>query len=114
MYPSLLLLFAHWVGDYGLQTNEMANNKGTSLRWLNIHVAAYSVPLLAAAFILFPWELALRFALVNSVLHWVIDFLTTKLSRQVRDTPRLYYPLIGFDQFLHGACLLGTYYYMGS
>jgi hypothetical protein len=108
MYTAILLLFAHWVGDYALQTNEMANRKGDSLRWLNIHVIVYSLPILAAALILFDWRMALKYTLVNSLLHWMIDFTTTRIAGQVRDKPRLFYPIIGFDQFLHGACLLWT------
>jgi hypothetical protein len=115
MYKEVtLLLFAHWVGDYVLQTNEMAYYKGRSLRWLTIHVAVYSIPIGAAAFILFRPGVILQFCDINFALHWATDFITSRLAYHYKETPRIYYPIIGFDQFIHGACLILTANYVHS
>lgn len=111
MYSGILLLFAHWIGDYLFQTNEMATSKGRSFYWLNVHVAVYTLPILASALMLFPWDIALYFALLNALFHWITDFVTTRLAYRYQSNPRLFYPIIGFDQFTHGACLLGTLLY---
>ncbi len=113
MLTAVLLLFAHWVGDYGLQTNEMANNKATSIRWLTIHVLVYAVVLLLVTALIFPIKSAILFCLVNAGLHWLTDLCTGRLAARVKANPRHYYPVIGFDQFLHAASLLLTAEWVG-
>lgn len=102
------MLFAHWVGDYALQTNQMASLKAFSLKWLSIHVLVYIIPITITAFVVFPTDVAWKFVAVNAMLHWLTDLVTGRLAHKHRDNPRMYYPIIGFDQFVHAACLLGT------
>lgn len=113
MYDTILLLFAHWIGDYVLQTNDMANQKASSLQWLTIHVAVYCVPVVGVSLILFPLPTALYYLLANAGLHWLTDLTTGRLANRYRANPRLFYPIIGFDQFFHGACLIVTAELMG-
>ena len=98
----ILLLTMHWVSDFILQSDQMAKNKSSSLKWLAIHVAVYIIP-----FFLFGWV----FALVNGVLHFAIDFFTSKLNKYLWDRQRVHWFFVGvgFDQLLHAICLLVTF-----
>lgn len=105
----MYILLAHWVGDFLLQTSNMAVNKHSSLKWLLLHVGAYSLVMLAIGQFLFSWQVGLGFAVFNGLLHLVTDFFTSKLSAKYQDKPRVFYPVLGFDQLVHTACLYWTY-----
>ena len=105
----IILLFFHWIGDYLLQTNRMAKLKSERIDWLTFHALAYSVALSAGALFLFPWKIALGFIALNASLHWVTDFVTSRASSYFKNNPRIFYPIIGFDQFLHAAALILSY-----
>ena len=70
---SLDLLACHLVGDYILQTNEMAKNKLTDARVRAHHVTRYCLPFLAAgvASRVNPVRLTVFLALV-----WITHFIT--------------------------------------
>jgi hypothetical protein len=119
MMPSIALLFIHWVGDYLLQTNEMATRKSQSFKWLTVHVLLYTAALLVGVLLLIPVgvipvENIVTFVGVNGALHWITDLVTSRIGYRVSDTPRIYYPLIGFDQFLHAVTLLVTLQWLGG
>ena len=99
----ILLVWLHFLGDFALHINQMAINKGSSLKWLTIHVAAYS----ASFLIFFGWQ----FALLNFVLHWLTDFVTSKISGHYNKSGnmRMFFATIGFDQAIHMTCLYVTY-----
>ena len=100
----ILLVWLHFLGDFALQINKMAINKGSSLQWLTVHVATYS----AGFLIFFGWQ----FALLNFVLHWITDFVTSKVSGHFNKAgnQRMFFATIGFDQAIHMTCLYVTYY----
>lgn len=103
-----IIFIAHWVGDFIFQTSNMAIKKSKSLRWLSLHVLTYTGIMLIPSIFLFPWLLALKYTLVNGVIHWVVDFFTSKAVAKYQSKPRVYFPLIGFDQLLHILSLLWT------
>lgn len=111
-YDIIVILFAHWVGDYLFQFNIIANRKATSIAWLVFHVAIYTTFLLAASAILFEWPMAWRFALLNGLFHLVTDFVTSRLGARNKHNPRMFYLIMGFDQFIHGATLIATLYHV--
>jgi len=98
----ILLVWMHFFGDFVCQINKMAMNKGSSLKWLTFHVFIYSLPLLW-----FGWQ----YALLNFVLHWITDFITSKVSGHFNKVgnQRLFFGTIGFDQAIHMTCLYVTY-----
>ncbi|WP_431127390.1 DUF3307 domain-containing protein [Flagellimonas flava] len=104
-----LILVAHWLGDYLFQTSNMAVKKSSSLKWLTAHVLTYSLVLGVFAIFLFPLESALIYVALNALLHFVTDFFTSKLASKYQDNPRVFYPVLGFDQMVHGLCLYLTY-----
>ena len=107
-----LLIWAHFCGDFALQFNKMAMNKGSSLKWLTIHVSAYSLPVLIAALFIFGFSLtAVLYTVLNFGLHWATDFVTSKVSGHFnkQGNQRMFFATIGFDQAIHMTCLTLTY-----
>ena len=103
-----LLVLAHWIGDFAFQTNNMALNKNKSLKWLCLHVLAYLASIGSFSLVLFPLTFAWKFILINGALHWITDFFTSKLAYRNIKNPRIFYPIIGFDQMVHVLTLYWT------
>jgi hypothetical protein len=108
-YSLIILFLGHWVGDYLFQSSKMAQQKRISIKWLSIHVGVYSLVLFIFSFFLLDLTTCLKFVGVNAVLHWITDFFTSKLSSKFSDRPRIFYPVIGFDQLIHIATLVYTF-----
>ena len=104
----LLVLAVHWIGDYLFQTNAIADHKGKSLLWLGLHVLIYSLTLIVFAFFVFTWQKAFQYVLINGVFHFITDLLTSKLHSRFRNNPRIFYPVMGFDQLIHTVTLVST------
>lgn len=120
----LSLLAAHFIGDFALQSNNMALRKSTSNEWLTKHVLTYSTCFL-------PWGLG--FASLTFVLHWIVDYFTSRCTSKLwfikLDEPDLggygidhyrwatvykyrrhwFFIMIGVDQLIHFICLALTY-----
>jgi hypothetical protein len=108
------LLAAHWVGDFVLQTNFQASNKNKRLDALSLHVATYTATLFVAAVILFGLMSAITFVVVNAALHFVTDYITSRISSKLwakQDWHR-FFATIGFDQLIHQATLAFTLWVM--
>jgi Protein of unknown function (DUF3307) len=104
----IVLFFGHWVGDYLFQTSNMAVQKSSSIKWLGLHVLTYTVTLSAFSFVFFPLGVWWKFVLLNGLLHGITDFFTSRIAKQYAGTPRVFYPILGFDQFIHLATLVYT------
>lgn len=103
------ILVAHWVGDFLLQTRQMATNKHKNPKWLGLHLLIYSLVILGAGQLLFSWQVGLGYAVFNGLLHLITDFFTSKAAHKFQNNPRIFYPIIGFDQMVHVICLYWTY-----
>ncbi|MEO0572096.1 MAG: DUF3307 domain-containing protein [Bacteroidota bacterium] len=103
------ILFMHWMGDYVLQTSHMAVNKHKSLKWLLLHVLTYTFVLLGLSQFVFSWQVGLGYAIFNGALHLITDFFTSKLAAKFQNKPRVFYPILGFDQLVHISCLYWTF-----
>ena len=55
----LLLLLAHVIGDFYLQTEKMAENKTDHVRWVLIHCLVYWAAFVIAILPVFNWSLVL-------------------------------------------------------
>ena len=106
----LFILAAHWVGDYLLQTTRMATEKNHSLLWLARHTLTYTVVILGSSLLLFPITLGVKYTAINGLAHGITDFFTSKWAHRYQDEPRVFYPILGFDQFLHIATLYSSYH----
>ncbi len=103
------ILLVHWVGDYAFQTSKMAMGKSHHFKWLAMHVITYSVVLLVCSLLLFPLKVAISYALINFGFHGITDFFTSKLTAKYRENPRIFFPILGFDQMIHGVTLYITF-----
>jgi len=112
LWQFVALLAAHWVGDFVCQTHWQASNKSKNLDALTRHVAGYTLVLLVATAIIFygthPNTLAL-FVLINSIAHWLTDFVTSRWSSKLfgKDWHN-FFVVVGFDQLIHQVTLAAT------
>ena len=104
-----LFLVAHWAGDFVFQTTSMALGKSKSIKWLTIHVLTYTAILLIFSVFTLPNDVILLYVLANGLLHWVTDFFTSKLAAKYFEQPRIFYPILGFDQLIHVMTLYITF-----
>ena len=95
------LIVIHWLADFVLQTNKMAQNKSKSFKWLSVHVAVYGLALL----IFGP-----MYAAINACLHFATDAVTTRLTSYLwqKGDRHNFFIVIGLDQALHMICLVST------
>jgi hypothetical protein len=105
----IILFLGHWVGDYLFQTSKMAQQKRNGIKWLSIHVGVYSMILFIFTLFLLDYKGAALFTSTNALLHWITDFFTSRLSAKFIEKPRVFYPVLGFDQLIHTTCLIGTF-----
>lgn len=72
--------------------------------WLSIHVATYSFPI----FCLFGY----KFAAINGLAHWIVDFVTSKMTSRLYRAGKNHYffVVIGADQAIHLSMLVATSY----
>lgn len=118
-----VILVAHFVADFVLQTRWQAMNKSSSWTALNDHVAVYMVTMLAIVSIgmglldgQIPYPPPLiAWAGINGLLHFVTDAGTSRLNKYLyqrfRDDPahHWFFVGVGFDQLVHYATLFSTY-----
>jgi len=106
MDPILYLLLGHYLGDFGMQSDETAGNKRNSIVVLTRHVVTYTLSIAAVLVIYylvespaqFGWEFIGVCLLVIFVIHWIQDYSKLHL---LPDTKQTYY----FDQVMHVALL---------
>ena len=99
------LIVSHFVGDFLLQSDEVAKSKSKSNLVLSKHVLLYGLPFL--------W-LGVWFYIVTIVLHFVVDYFTSRASSYMynRDI-HWFFVIIGLDQMLHMISLVGTVFWVG-
>jgi hypothetical protein len=109
----LTLFFAHWMGDFVLQSDFMARNK--SKRWdvLFGHVCIYTATLCAFASVAIktPGSINMTlFAASNFVAHFVTDAITSRMASRLYAGNKVhwFFVVIGLDQFIHAATLIYT------
>jgi len=97
----LLIVWVHFIADFILQTNYIALNKSKYTECLLIHCGIYSVP-----FLIF----GLEYALLNGVLHFVVDYFSSAITTvfYATDKRRYFWVTIGCDQAIHMTCLVLT------
>lgn len=98
---TILIVWIHTVADFVLQTNSMAVNKSTSIKWLFAHVGLYTLCLCG-----FGW----KYALVNGIAHFITDFVSSRLTTHFwkKGNRHNFFVVIGFDQALHITVLILT------
>lgn len=112
------LFFVHWVVDFLAQISWMALNKSKSFLPLFTHCIVYGIGMYLFGWIInLPLEKSILFGLLNGILHFGVDWCTSRLTHKVYEkssASRLFFNIIGFDQFIHAACLLWTLWLFSS
>jgi len=101
---TLVLLVAHIVGDFILQTDVAAHRKNASIRGLALHSLVYATCMTCASFALFPLRNAWIVALALSLSHFAVDWAKamTTGKKPERDSVVLFV----LDQFLHVVAIM--------
>lgn len=112
----IAVLFLHFIGDFVCQNRWMADNKSKNWEALTLHVFVYSNVLLWAGTLsqLYLFNDLCRFTIINFIIHWLVDFTTSRYTRKalgVRNL-HLFFAIIGADQFCHSITLLITTQYL--
>ena len=96
------LVWVHWFADFVFQTDDMAQKKSKSNLWLTAHVAVYTLP-----FFFF----GLKFALINGLAHWCVDWVTSRINSRLWQEKRVhaFFVGVGIDQAIHMTTLMLTY-----
>ena len=107
----LLILWAHWIGDFILQSDWHAINKSRNNLILLHHVGCYSIPF---AFIGFLVPVSIAWIVANAVLHAMTDYVTSRATSYLwqQNHRHWFFVTIGFDQSVHFTCLFTTYIYL--
>lgn len=113
----LILIILHYIGDFVLQSGEMAIGKSTDNGWLSYHVAVYTLTLFAGvaawgvlSSVDSPLSHALSFAALNGAIHWGIDWVTSRINAKLWKDKRVhgFFVGVGTDQLTHYATLVLT------
>lgn len=108
----IIVLLAHWVADFILQTDWQAKNKSINNKALLSHVATYSGLMFIVALALFlDVQKAFIFWLVTFGAHGLTDYCTSRIVKKYYekgDTHNMFV-VIGFDQILHYLQLYSTF-----
>lgn len=108
-------LLLHFLGDFVCQGKWIATKKSSSLGVLSLHVLLYSCWML---FVFLPVEQSittdqlikatLSLVGMNAVLHFAIDYFTSKANKYCFDNGNMYgfFCVLGADQYLHSVLLI--------
>lgn len=105
------IVWAHFIGDFILQSDYHAVNKSKSNLALFEHVLWYSLPLAFAWFII---PVSLAWLIGNMILHGAVDYVTSRITSRLwlQGKRHWFFVTIGFDQSLHFTCLFATYLFL--
>jgi hypothetical protein len=101
----LALMSVHFLADFVLQSDWMAQGKSKHIWPLTVHVAIYS-----ACFAIFDW----RLAVITFWAHWLTDAITSRINIRLWAAKKVhwFFVSVGFDQLLHAWQLVLTYQYV--
>lgn len=105
----ILVPLFHWLGDFVMQSRQMAEKKSSDNYVLLNHVMAYMLfglgPIAVVALglgVIGPLGVVV-FVLENILLHFTIDYVTSRYSAKYYQTGKIkqFWTCVGFDQLLH-------------
>lgn len=111
------LLAVHYAADWCLQTRAQATEKSSDNAALTAHVLSYTAALFGALLLYRPaiaLDPILAFVSLNSALHWVTDWFTSRLNARAwkrgagNGSAKSFWVLLGMDGCLHNLTLLST------
>lgn len=107
----LFILIIHWLADFVLQTDWMAQNKHDNFEALGAHFIVYTLTIMIAALFFTLSPMALIWALANGMAHLCIDYVTSKINTSLWHQGRVhdFFVNVGLDQLLHYTILILTW-----
>lgn len=105
----LFMMFVHWIADFRHQTDEMARGKSKSNYWLSVHAGIYTAIMALGACVFIPTFWAwVAWVAFNGAAHWVTDYFTSRASSKYFAVGDYHngFVVVGFDQWIHLACLM--------
>lgn len=111
----ILLLLGHIIGDFYVQTQEMAVKKDKSIRWVLIHCLGYFGIMVAVGMPFMKLEIFFM-AVTASIIHFVINIgkysYIKKISKKHKRTLQREKNIFLTVQILHICCLIAIAYFM--
>jgi hypothetical protein len=110
------IIVLHFIADFVLQTDAQAKAKSKSNNALLAHTGIYSLFFLVAGLFCGGIIFAGKFALITFLAHTVTDYFTSRLNSWLwaKGDVHNFFVSVGFDQVLHYAQLLLTFYYLNQ
>ena len=107
----VVILWAHFVGDFILQSDYHAVNKSKSNLALFEHVLFYSLPLTLIGFLI---PVSIAWIIANAVMHAAVDYVTSRITSKLwqQNKRHWFFVTIGADQSLHFTCLFVSYLWL--
>ena len=106
----LVIFWIHFVADFILQSRWMAENKSKFAWPLILHCFVYTLPFLIIDY----FYLVAYYAIINGVLHFVVDFITSRITSKLYEKKKIhaFFAVIGLDQAIHMTILILTFEYL--
>lgn len=122
------IVLVHTIADFAVQTRWMAENKSKSIKALTAHIITYFITICLALMLISTYRASsddlrwavfsdmyycsIKYALFNALLHFIIDFMTSRLTSYFWSKTNRYafFLTIGFDQAAHVITLMTTYW----
>lgn len=102
-----LLLVAHLIADFSLQSADWAEKKTQKFRYLAGHAVVYAAVIAVVAFLCIPGNIAwLPFAII-ALSHFVIDWIRVHADKKYK-TPTAHFSSFVIDQVLHIAIIYAS------
>lgn len=95
-----LLLIAHFIADFSLQSADLAEKKTQKLRYLTGHAFVYAVVFAMAAFLCIPSNIAWFPCIIIASSHFFIDWVRVHADKKY-ETPETHFFSFVIDQTLH-------------
>ena len=111
IFVIVVLLWAHFIGDFILQSDYHAVNKSKSNLALFEHILFYSLPLTFAAFVI---PLSVSWIIANAAMHAAVDYVTSRMTSRLwqQGKRHWFFVTIGADQSLHFTCMFVSYLWL--
>ena len=112
-YGMLWLLTVHFIADFVLQSDWMAQNKSKSNEALGLHVLAYTAALSVGSFPLVfilglrPGPIFVSWVFLNGAAHFATDYVTSRINARLWAAKQVhnFFVGVGADQLIHALTL---------
>jgi hypothetical protein len=110
----ILILLKHYLIDWVLQTDEMANEKGNNATLLFLHGLEHAIGTFIIGIFFISIVKIVMICMMEILIHCAIDFTKSRISMFMKWTfpQKKFLISMGFDQFLHQLTYIAFAYYI--